>query len=313
MNNDNLDITIFNEIKDYREKFWGVTFRQIVFGLITLSIVVPLYFYARKYIGEDMTQFLVIIVSAPILFIGFVPVQGLDAEKILPYWKRQYINFFNPMIYMTDKEVIAEKNEKSLKYMYLDDGSVRPLTKIEKKERKKKIKQAKIQQKKLSKELKKKTRKKDIKSSKQEKMVVLPSDEKLSKKELRKLKKQEKELAKAKKKFGIKDKTTKPIQSLKDNDKLVVEKTKSEIAKKLEDREESKIDLTVGTISKQNKPMKENISIEENELKEPIKEEIEIDDIMEKYELYESFKKRKPNATQEDFEVFYNLYKGKKG
>lgn len=274
---DDIEVKIHAEYSNYREKFYGLTLRQIIFGIILIGVAVVTYIYSLPYLGEDIASYIVIIVSAPIAFIGFIPIQGLDAEKIIPYWWRNYMKFFKPLKYKTDKQILAEKNEMSKKYRYLENGTVEKLTKVERKEKakilKEKKKQAKIEQK-----AKKHTKEKITDNAN------INETTKASKKELREIKKQEKTkkkqeklLLKAKKKFGINEKQ-------KENEKI------------------DKVELV---------PPKEKITQNsENKLiltkvpKNPTKE-IDLEQEIKKFEMFEKFKQIKPNATEEEFEKFY--------
>lgn len=112
---DRIEPRIHDEIKDYKEKFYNFTLRQWIFAILILITTVPLYLILSPKIGSDITGWLVIIIAAPIGFVGFIPIQGLNAERIIFFWKRNYINFAKPIIYKTAQEVLQEKNKKSSK------------------------------------------------------------------------------------------------------------------------------------------------------------------------------------------------------
>lgn len=73
-------------------------------------------------------------------FFGFIPIQGLNAERIIFYWKRNYINFAKPILYKTEAELLEEKTNKK--------KTVKP-------KNKKEVKSSKKQEKLKLKELKK--------------------------------------------------------------------------------------------------------------------------------------------------------------
>lgn len=106
---DEINIMVHEDMGDVSERFYGFTARQWIFGILTALIVVPTYIYGKDYIGEDLASWIVIIVAIPIVFIGFVPIQGLKAEKILPYWWRNYMAFYKPLEYKTEQEILNEK------------------------------------------------------------------------------------------------------------------------------------------------------------------------------------------------------------
>lgn len=141
---DRIEPRIHDEIKDYKEKFYNFTLRQWLFGILIIITTVPLYLFLTPKIGSDLTGWIVIIVAIPIGFFGFIPIQGLNAERIIFYWKRNYINFAKPVLYKTEAELLEEKNKKK--------KIKKPHTKVDKKEIKKNKKQEKLRLKELKKE-----------------------------------------------------------------------------------------------------------------------------------------------------------------
>lgn len=311
-----IEVKIHAEYSNYREKFYGLTLRQIIFGVLLVGVAVLTYIYSREYLGDDIASYLVILVSAPIGFLGFIPIQGLDAEKIIPYWWRNYMKFVKPLEYKTDKQILEEKNAMSKKYRYLEDGTVEKLSKAERREKAKILKEKKKQEK-IEKKAKKNI--KEVKQNIEEKDTS--SIQSSSKKEIRQAKKeekakkkQEKMLLKAQKKFGI---------NIEEQDKKDLEKEETsqvelvppkdanntiELEKPIEDE---KIALSVeDRLLEENKDIiikkndNENLN-NEPELKEVKDTEIELEKEIKKFEMFEKFKKIKPNATEEEFEKFY--------
>jgi len=111
---DELEITVFDEIKDYKEKIYFFNFRQWIFAILIAIIVVPTYIILKDKIGEEITSYIVITIAGILGFIGFVKIHELPAEKILPYWFRHFFLFSKPIPYMTDKE-FEEQNQKKTK------------------------------------------------------------------------------------------------------------------------------------------------------------------------------------------------------
>ena len=109
---DRIEPRIHDEIKDYKEKFYNFTLRQWIFGILIIITTVPLYLLLSPKLGSDITGWLVIIVAIPIGFFGFIPIQGLNAEKIIFFWKRNYINFAKPLLYKTEEELLLESSKK---------------------------------------------------------------------------------------------------------------------------------------------------------------------------------------------------------
>lgn len=138
---DELEIRVFDEIKDYKEKIYFFNFRQWVFAILIAILVIPTYILLKDKIGEDLTSYIVIAIAGVLGFVGFVKIHELPAEKILPFWFRHYFLFAKPIHYITDEEykLQHEKNKKGTKVV--KDKS---LSKSEIKELKKKQKQEKL-------------------------------------------------------------------------------------------------------------------------------------------------------------------------
>ena len=139
---DRIEPRIHDEIKDYKEKFYNFTLRQWIFGILILLATVPLYLFLSPKIGSDLSGWIVIIVAIPIAFFGFIPIQGLNAGKIIFYWIRNYINFSKPIVYIADDELNLRKQKKSKNV-------------VNKKQLSKEIKEEKKKSKELKKERKK--------------------------------------------------------------------------------------------------------------------------------------------------------------
>lgn len=101
---DNIEITVFDEIKDYKEKIYFFNFRQWIFAIIIIALVVPTYLILKDKIGEEITSYIVIAIAGVFGFVGFVKIHELPAEKIMPYWFRHYLFFAKPVHYLTDEE-----------------------------------------------------------------------------------------------------------------------------------------------------------------------------------------------------------------
>lgn len=115
---DNIEITVFDEINDYKEKIYFFNFRQWAFSILIAIIVIPTYLILKEKIGEEITSYIVIAIAAFLGFIGFVKIHELPAEKILPYWFRQYTLFAKPIKYIPDAEyelLHQKKHRKEVK------------------------------------------------------------------------------------------------------------------------------------------------------------------------------------------------------
>lgn len=140
---DELEITVFDEIKDYKEKIYFFNFRQWVFAILIAGIVIPTYLILKDKIGEEPTSYIIIAIAGILGFIGFVKIHELPAEKILPYWFRHYFIFAKPIHYMTDSEFEKLHQKKGKKNAGLNKEEIKK-NKLEIKEMKKKQKQEKI-------------------------------------------------------------------------------------------------------------------------------------------------------------------------
>lgn len=79
-----IDIKIPREIKSYKEKiYFGLDLRQLICVIIAIAINVPLYWYGRKVLGDDITSWVIIFVSLPLMSIGFVNYNGMQFEEII--------------------------------------------------------------------------------------------------------------------------------------------------------------------------------------------------------------------------------------
>lgn len=140
---DNIEITVFDEINDYKEKIYFFNFRQWIFAILIVGLVVPTYILLKDRIGDEITSYIVIAIAGVFGFIGFVKIHELPAEKILPYWARHYFFFAKPIHYMTDSEY-AELHQKKNKKQLKSKNTKQKLSKDEIKELKAKQKQEKL-------------------------------------------------------------------------------------------------------------------------------------------------------------------------
>lgn len=142
---DNIEIVVFDEINDYKEKIYFFNFRQWIFAILIVGLVVPTYILLKDRIGDEITSYIVIAIAGVLGFIGFVKIHELPAEKILPYWVRHYFFFAKPIHYMTDseyEELHQKKNKKQLRSETKDKKQ--KLSKAKIKEQKSKQKQEKL-------------------------------------------------------------------------------------------------------------------------------------------------------------------------
>lgn len=136
---DNIEITVFDEIKDYKEKIYFFNFRQLAFAILIAGLVIPTYLILKDKIGEEITSYIVIAIAGVFGFIGFVKIHELPAEKILPYWFRHYFLFAKPIHYMSDEEYKQlhekKKGKKVKKNQTLSKSEIKELKKKQKQEK----------------------------------------------------------------------------------------------------------------------------------------------------------------------------------
>jgi hypothetical protein len=110
---DRIRIRTHKELSGVTEKYMGFSFKQWFFILLALAITLPFYFYARNYLGEELTSWIVIFVGAPIMLCGFLEVQGLTFARLVPFLFRHYLDFAKPLEYKTQEQLEREKWERS--------------------------------------------------------------------------------------------------------------------------------------------------------------------------------------------------------
>lgn len=97
-----LAVRIPAEIKKYKEKImFGMTARQIIFSVITALVCVPLWFYGRSFIPQELLEWIIFFCALILLSIGWISFEGghisltggMPAEKYFLIWlKYQFIN-----------------------------------------------------------------------------------------------------------------------------------------------------------------------------------------------------------------------------
>lgn len=141
---DNIEITVFDEIKDYKEKIYFFNFRQWIFAILIIIMVVPTYLILKEKIGEEATSYIIIAIAGILGFIGFVKIHELPAEKIMPFWFRHYLFFAKPIHYMTDCEYEFQHQKKNKNKLKATKTNKSKMMKAEIKKMKKQQKQAKM-------------------------------------------------------------------------------------------------------------------------------------------------------------------------
>lgn len=78
----NISVRIPDEVRTYKEKIVaGLTARQLICTILSLGICVPLYYFGKNIIPEDILSWAIIIIALPLLSVGFLKFHGLTMEK----------------------------------------------------------------------------------------------------------------------------------------------------------------------------------------------------------------------------------------
>lgn len=108
-NMDNIEVRIPDEIRDYQEKYGGFTVRNWIGILLTLILVVPIYYTLQKTIINFVAIFITMLVASPIVLIFFIPIHGMNIEKIFPYIKRNFLDYATVLEFKTENEILLEQ------------------------------------------------------------------------------------------------------------------------------------------------------------------------------------------------------------
>lgn len=83
----NISVRIPDEVRTYKEKLvFGLTARQLICTGLALIICVPLYWFGRGYLSEDVLSWAIILIALPLLATGYIHIQGLPMEKFAVAW-----------------------------------------------------------------------------------------------------------------------------------------------------------------------------------------------------------------------------------
>lgn len=119
-----IEIRIPKEIRTYKEKlFFGMNLRQTICTVIVLGINVPLYYFGRQYLGDDLTSWIVLLTSLPLFSIGFFGYNGMTLEQFIIAIIQSELIYPKKRVYKTEnlydilqdvdkKEIIREKKNE---------------------------------------------------------------------------------------------------------------------------------------------------------------------------------------------------------
>lgn len=75
-------VRIPEEVRKYKEKIaFGLNARQLIATIATCLICVPLYWFGRDTIPEDLLAWVVILIAVPLEAIGFISINGMPMER----------------------------------------------------------------------------------------------------------------------------------------------------------------------------------------------------------------------------------------
>ena len=115
-----ITVRIPKEIRAYKEKLvMGLTARQMIAVAVGLVICIPLYWFGRKYINEELISWIVMAVALPCAGIGFVTKNGMPFEKyIMAVLKQQFLypqkTSFKSKNFFRDMQMKAELEDANL-------------------------------------------------------------------------------------------------------------------------------------------------------------------------------------------------------
>lgn len=105
-------VRIPEEIRKYKEKIaFGLTGRQIISVIIAAVICVPLYWFGRPYIHEELLSWLVILIAVPLVSIGFFTFNGMPMEKFFVAWLKFEVIYPRKRKFRTDNAFREWQNE----------------------------------------------------------------------------------------------------------------------------------------------------------------------------------------------------------
>ena len=111
-----IEIRVPKEIKNYREKFFfGLTIRQCVCAAVALLLCVQLYIFGGNFLPQELISWLVIIIAAPLMLVGFFRYNDMTFEKFAVEWfyyrfapqKRAYS--YEPIFMALRREYLSEE------------------------------------------------------------------------------------------------------------------------------------------------------------------------------------------------------------
>ena len=129
-NMDSIEVRIPDEIRGYKERFGGFTFRQWIGIVLIVVVCVPSYYFLYQVAPQTIAMLITTALAAPIGIVFFFNINNMTAEKMIPYFSRAYVDFNRILSFETE-------NEKKVENEMMKDKTYRKkLKKLQKLERK---------------------------------------------------------------------------------------------------------------------------------------------------------------------------------
>lgn len=114
-----IEVRIPKEIREYKEKlFFGLNLRQTITTGLAIAVCVPLYIFGQKYMNVDVLSWIIIVIAAPLVLIGYFNFNQMPFEKFILAWFRMNYNpqkrkfKYQPSFTAIRNEIIKEDKEK---------------------------------------------------------------------------------------------------------------------------------------------------------------------------------------------------------
>lgn len=79
-----IEIRINRDPREYKDKvIAGLTIRQIICVAIMLVLNIPIYIFGNRYMNKDVVGYILILVSIPLVLIGFFEYNKMPFERVI--------------------------------------------------------------------------------------------------------------------------------------------------------------------------------------------------------------------------------------
>ena len=108
-----IEIKIPADIHAYKSKLiFGFTTRQVIAVAASVAIAVPLALYGKKYLGEDVLGWTVILTVAPVIAWGFFTYKDMKFEDFIRAWLMYNLDSQKRVYEDTDLNIFHRLNEE---------------------------------------------------------------------------------------------------------------------------------------------------------------------------------------------------------